>query len=597
MGVVAEGGYGTGVNPAGTHFPFISEVSGLERLLADMYLGHRVESAVLPLRLSQIHNMTQPPSGSRADLVVVDDDSNVVFDSTTATDYRTYNFSTRLKIHEWLTDEAVCRVVQHTGQHDSEDVIVYPTSQYPTDAILDERVSELWPKQVYKFKVNNQYISGDVEFLGGYNFTTRLSSINRASGNERTNQIIVSAEGGTGEGFTPGCDEEDLINPPIKRINQVSPTEKGDFVMTANECLSLVNPGTTYTDGEGKKIIFDLDQLGKKGFMLKNSCQPCCTCDDFVNTYKGIQRLYDSYAELGRRSAVLRDKHAENISRWLAQKQCRESSIVKLSVLPFNIREDSCAKIAVGICNSYQACRGEIQLELEFETPTGLSGFINKETVYIYDAGGAAAENYTLEGSWPNYVVRWPVIESQRLAKIKFDIVFSRAPVITWDSQFVFLDGPSGNVVLDGRMMVMLESLSTKDKYSLLITTNKVDAAKTLAAGYRVEDILQKTTSSGISVTTFKSGGFSSKDGFFWEILTNPSSSSVKPYSLRLKYDKSVNFAGKYSGRLYTDSIIPPIFGPKITSADYLTVNATALLNNVPITYGTASTTVGLKVQ
>jgi len=146
-------------------------------------------------------------------------------------------------------------------------------------------------------------------------------------------------------------------------------------------------------------------------------------------------------------------------------------------------------------------------------------------------------------------------------------------------------------------MMVMLESLSTKDKYSLLITTNKVDAAKTLAAGYRVEDILQKTTSSGISVTTFKSGGFSSKDGFFWEILTNPSSSSVKPYSLRLKYDKSVNFAGKYSGRLYTDSIIPPIFGPKITSADYLTVNATALLNNVPITYGTASTTVGLKVQ
>jgi hypothetical protein len=174
-------------------------------------------------------------------------------------------------------------------------------------------------------------------------------------------------------------------------------------------------------------------------------------------------------------------------------------------------------------------------------------------------------------------------------------MVFSREPDITWDSSFVFLDKPNGNVVLDGRMMVMFNSLSTKNSYSILITTNKVDPAKTLLAGYRIEDVLQKATASSVTVSSFKSGAYYSLGGYTWEILTNPSSSSVKPYSLRLIYDKTVSFSGKYSGRLYADVIIPPTFGPKISSTDYVTLNAQAKLNGVDMVGGSTSVTVGLK--
>jgi hypothetical protein len=82
-----------------------------------------------------------------------------------------------------------------------------------------------------------------------------------------------------------------------------------------------------------------------------------------------------------------------------------------------------------------------------------------------------------------------------------------------------------------------------------------------------------------------------------WSIITNPSSSSVKPYSLRVIYDKTGTWGSKYTGRLYTDVIIPPTFGPKVVSGDYVTLNVDAKINEQPLDYGTASETVGLKVS
>lgn len=597
MGVVAEGGYGVSVNPTGTNFPFIREVSGAERLFADMYLGHRVESAVLPLRVTDISGFQQPPVASRADILIIDANNDVVFDSTTSTNYRYVNWSSRFRIHEWITDSAVCRVVQHTGQNDPEDVIVYPSSQTLVNAVLDERVSELWPKEVSKIVINGNDIQGDVEIVGGYNFTTSLYNVVKSGGKERINSIFVAAAPGSGEGLTPGCEEEATQTPPIRRINQVGPSETGAFALMANECLWFARPGTTYTSGNTRKISLDLENENKKGMMLKNNCLPCCSCDDFVNTYQAIRRLYNTYAELGRRAAVLRDQHSENITRWLSQKTCRESRPVKISLLPFKLREDSCVKVAVGICNSYESCRGELEVDLNFQTPSGLTGFINPETVFAYDSNGAKATNYTLEGDWPDYRVKWPVVESQRLAKIKFDVVFSRPPQITWDGYFSMLDAPHGNVVLDGRFLVMYNNVISKSTYALMGTVNYVDAAASLASGYRVETILEKKTIASTNVNSFMLGSPASMTPWRWTIITDPSSSSVKPYSLRVIYDKTGTWGSKYSGRLYTDVIIPPTFGPKVVSSDYVTLNVDAKLNEQPLDYGTASETVGLKVS
>jgi hypothetical protein len=617
MSVVPEGGYGTSVNPTGVHFPFIREVPEAKRLFSDMYLGHKVKSALLPLRVSEITGFTQPPISSssfsdpaapfRAELVVVDAENAVVFDSATADRYSYKPWSDRFAIHEWVGADVVCRVVQHTGQHDPEDVLVYPDYQTLTGAVLDERVSEIWPDNVTKIIVNGNEIDGDIEFVGGYNFTNTLASTDAVDGNARINSIFVAAVPGSGLGLTPGCPEQVTQEIPIRNINKAGPDARGSFVITGDECISIPRPGITSGQGSNRVITFDIDN----GLTLKESCLPCCSCDDFMNTYRGIRRLYDKYAALGVRAEDVRMQHKKNVDRWNDQKTCRESAPVKIAGIPYTINNDSCLKVALGVCNSYEACRGEFTVDVNFNTPSGLKGYINPNSIFAYDAGGYNAENYVLEGSWPNYKARWPIVDSQKLAKIKFDMSFSREPKIVWDSAFKLLDGPAGNVVMDGRFVVLFDNVTLKTTYSIVGSVFWTDPESTIIQGSRVDRLVGKTfppvssSASNVLVTSFLDNTYNSLGNWSWKVLAHPTSVSVKPYTLRLKYDDTGTWFVKdaigkkkqvYSGRLYADTLIVPTFVSKVNDGDYATVAITAKLNGDTIAHGTLSETFGLKV-
>lgn len=610
MPVVPEGGYGVSVNPKGTHFPFIREVSGVHRLFADMYLGHSKTDVVLPLRISQIRGFTQPSSfssseivpsesseaGNRAEVFILDATDSVVFDSTLG-DYRYELWSDRFGIHEWRTDTAICRIVQHIGQHDLEDVESYPYSQTLTNAILDERVSEIWPKKINKFKVNNTSITGDVNFYGGYNFVTTLSSTAITNGSRRVNSIFVAAEAGAGEGQFPGCPEQSEIT--IKRINQVTPDDSGSFVFTATDCIWLNREGTTAQVGGVRNITFN----NPNSIHITNNCLPCCSCDDFMNTYRGIRRLYEKFKALGVRANSVRNTHQDNIDRWLAQKDCREAAPIKLSMLPYTVKDDSCVKIAMGVCNTYESCRGEYQVDITFNTPAGLQGFINPETVYAYDSSGYSAENYILEGTWPNFKAKWPVLEKQSLAKLKFDMSFTRSPEPLWDSTFNLLDGPNGKPVMTGKYLVMLDGASS---YTIVATIFWTDVAETAKRGVRVERLVHKSTVSGVNMASMITGGFRNLGSWNWIMLSQPTSITVKPYTIKLKHDASGGWTIKdpntgedvvvYTGRLYADTLVNPIFVSKVDPGDYVTLDIEAKLNGQTVAYGTLSETVGLKL-
>jgi hypothetical protein len=466
MGVVRDGGTGIGVNPNGHYFPFVKEITGAKRLFADMYLGHRVESAVLPLRLSYIQGFTQPDSYSpsnRADLIVVDADDNVIFNSNNAADYRYNEWSDRFTIHEWISAAAVCRIVQHTGQNDLEDVLNYPFEQYLTDAVLDERVSELWPKGVTKVIANGTDITGDLEILQGYNFQTTLDSVVRTGGRSRVNSVSVSAEAGVGEGLAPGCEE---AIPLLRRINQVGPTEKGAFVLSASACLSVIRPATFVSNYVGSKAVLDIERDGKSGVLLKNNCLPCCSCDDFVNTYKGIRQLYDRYAVLGDRANVVRDRHAENVNRWLAQKECREALPIKTGLMPYKVGTASGVKAVVGVCNASGVCKGEVETTITFEVPVErydspreqLFAVVHPDSIFSYVDNGLKPQRYTLSGDWPEYKVKWDVLESQALARVKFDMILSRGGIIEYNSTFDVLNRRDGDKLFDGRINIYLKN-------------------------------------------------------------------------------------------------------------------------------------------
>jgi hypothetical protein len=614
MGVVAEGGYGTGVNPNGVYFPFIQEVTGAKRLFADLYLGHRVTTAVLPLRVTYIKNFTQPVTAGRAEMTIVDANGSTVFNSTSAAEYRNKDWSGRFRIHEWISDDAVLRVVQHTGQNDLEDVLAYPSEQTLSNAVLDERTAELWPDNVLSFVVNGYPIKGEVEFVGGYNFETKLNSIARSSGKAHVNKIYVAAEPGSGLGREEGC--VGTTEYPIRAINGVKPKDGGSFILTPTDCLWFANPGTVSPQGQKNHIAYQFTN----GLLLKNNCLPCCSCDDFVNTYQGIRKLYNSYSTLGTRATSVRNQHADNVDRWLSQKDCRETDPVKINIMPFKVSDASGFKIGVGICNIDPGCRGELSLDLNFEAPNGLRGYINKDTLFAYSGSGYSPEEYQVLGDWPNYQVKWLNARGQSLSKLKLDIAFARTPSVssvTWEGTTELLD-ESGETVLS------LSTMTIPSGPSRIIVNrfSALNSDKTKEYGYRVNDTVHVESynvlvnlEQGIFKPTSLVAGQNARIAF--KLLNSITSTSMKPFALQphitsVENDPSklrrllltvpsgiqgnpyVKFDGKL--RMRDGMLIMPAYSPGIRSNDYVKLTATAKLNGETIPNGVKTVTRSLKV-
>lgn len=602
MGVVAEGGYGTGVNPNGVYFPFISEVSGAERLFADMYLGHRVKTAVLPLRVTVISGFTQPVTTSRAEMTIVDASGSVVFNSTSAGEYRGVNWGGRFRIHEWISDEAVLRVVQHTGQNDTEDVIVYPSSQTLSNAVLDERASELWPDEVLTFIVNGYPIKGEVEFVGGYNFETKLNSINRSSGKPHVNKVYVSAEPGSGLGREEGC--VGTTDYPIRSINGVKPKTDGSFIMSATNCLFFVKPGQVVPQNGNNHINYQFTN----GLLLKNSCLPCCSCDDFVNTYQGIRRLYDNYTALGTRATTVRNQHASNVSRWGDQKSCRESDPVKINIMPFKVSDIYGFKTGVGVCNVEPGCRGELTLDLNFETPDALLGFLNRDTLFAYAGSGYNPEQYQVLGKWPNYQVKWLNSRGQSLSKVKFDLVFSRIPApggVVWESSIPLIgedEQPAFNL-----KTFIFSNDSAGISYKVITSIFELDKAASAKFGYRADIAIFSEEREAVFISSgepsFSMVGIGFRIGY--DLITEIDSTTNKPYSLKPwmagKYGRSDKkeklFLDGYGYlTLPREAVVLPKYSPRILSSDYVKLTATAKLNGETIPNGVKTVTRSLKV-
>ena len=459
MSVVANGGYGVGVNASGYHFPFIREVPEAKRLFADMYLGHTIKAAVLPLRVSSITGFTQPAISSasfsdsdspfRAEIIVVDGNDNTVFNSTNADRYRFSPWSDRLAIHEWISDSAVCRVVQHTGQNDLEDVIEYPDHQTLTGAVLDERVSEVWPSSITRIIADGNILTEDIELVGGFNFSTSLASTDVTFGSPRVNSIFLSAVAGSGLGRPPGCADANDGNSLIKTINGTGPKTIGQFTFETDGCVQFKRSGTTASaasySGIDKEITFDTANSLKAVDM----CLPCCSCDDFINTYRGLKKIYNKFLKIGDDAKKLASAEDDVITRWKSQKSLRESWPVKLLTSTYKLKDSSCIKITLGIGNHSKDCRGEFTADINFKPPplqdgsdSCVVGFVNPDTVFIYDENGYNATKYALEGSWPDYTARWSAVNSMKHAKIKFDMTFSRPVITTWEGPVTLLTSP-----------------------------------------------------------------------------------------------------------------------------------------------------------
>lgn len=393
----------------GHEYPLVRPSANVRYLIADAYLNFddpadydsTLTEYKLPFSIKWLYGFGCEPAAKPswapspthyADVLIVDADGRTVFDSTTGTHKRT-NWTDWLDVHEWRTDDAIFRLVQHTKwQEDSVTPQDYPVHLVPDAAVLDERVVERQPKRLKSITVGLQKITGSIiEIQNGYNIDlVSQGTIEAASpltfvGGRITGggsslragyKLEIDGTPGNGLGRFPGCGDIDIA---IRRINGVPANEYGDWLLIPEQCYWYERPSIVLVPGDFyKKRIVRVDP---HTIQLHNNCLPCCECEDFVEVKLAMDSQYEDWLTTARRAERTRDIYRGNRERWITQKRCREDQPQRLQI------EASCnSYVSVGYtyCNTSLDCVGPLEVKFCFET-------------YGYSAGGpAVAKDITI---------------------------------------------------------------------------------------------------------------------------------------------------------------------------------------------------------
>jgi len=357
-------------------------------LIADLHLAYddageyvpAVAPAAHPLRIKYLYGIgcieNKPPEDfptpvHAADIVVVDANNRVVFDTTTQqTDFNAQPWGNDYHIYEWKTSHGVCRLVIYTtwpdddnGRKDDDTRRNYTKFLVPTNAQLDERAVYKMPKRLLSMRVRNGQTTtarykGSFKFVNGYN-TELITNPPTIEQRVINTNINFSAEAGTGVGYFPECgdgyDENDVPIPRnIKTINGVAPAPGGDFLLSAGDCL--------YT-----RPRLDDNRLDHNKLAVGADCTPCCKCSDYVQTAEYMNSLAALYSVIGDRVQAAKLVHYENIAAFNQKRTCTINNPLKLVIVPQCCPE---ADVVLMLCNSCQTCYPASELTFKLTTLT-----------------------------------------------------------------------------------------------------------------------------------------------------------------------------------------------------------------------------------
>ena len=253
---------------------------------------------------------------------------------------------------------------------------------------------------------------------------------------------MFGAEAGTGAGrFGPPCDEE---NPIIRRINNVEPNARGNFLIDASECYRVERPIESELQASPREV-----QIHDHAIKISNDCGPCCDCDDFIAVWEAIRKLRDTYANLIERTQAARDLYHVNRQRYLDSVACRLNSKLRLIMEPICPGEIG---IAAGYCNNSEECLVGLVIHISFAYSdgtgecTGADGssplaanttasfsevLCNSQFRQNNISPGASEptrrEFYRLAGTWPHFYAYWDEVDPGAMASVTFRIRLDNA--------------------------------------------------------------------------------------------------------------------------------------------------------------------------
>lgn len=328
----------TSVNQApygGTDYPFTAHVTGnLTGVVLDAYASYYDPTGAyaLPLHLTS----------AGANVVLADAAGTVILETTPAA-ARTRAWGART-VYEWVADPVVLRLVLDGAFQDGH-------------AVLDPRTCNRLAPHVRSFWVGGVRLTGPVKFEAGYNVT--LTGTDDAAGDERYAPVVaMDAVPGAGTGRVPGCPEVDVL---LRKINQVRPDCAGNFVIELDDCFRG-QPPLTVTGAQDAPRTAVVDTPG--AMTLYSDCYPCCSCDAYVRTYRGLKRMWDRWASVATDAQEARDTYASNRARWIASGECRAANPARLVASAVT----GCRTYTGGsFCNATECCLTGVELRFTFQ--------------------------------------------------------------------------------------------------------------------------------------------------------------------------------------------------------------------------------------
>lgn len=451
----ALGRQGIGVNQpqSGLDYPFVSPTStnpgdanDIRFLIADFYLAYDdpglynplAPIAKHPLRIKWLYGVGCAASSApawaptpvhEADIIVVDDNNVIVFNSTALVpvngdpEFRRFvkrSWSNDYDIYEWTGNNAVCRIVAYKTWPTAFEIEPrnWPTHIVPYNATLDERAVHKMPRRLRTLKVVADDVlvgpvirTGTVVFEANYN-TTITPSATTGAPLQNTN-VVFAVESGTGAGQYDNCPDASIVSRPIYNINGATANEYGDFIISADDCLFARRPTTS--NGTTATPVHQTLAIG-------TNCQPCCDCADYVDVAQYMNRIAANYSEVGRRSHNIKLLHAGNIERWTQQRDCRLQRPLRVSLTPQN-----CPNLDVVLmyCNHCQQCATNVKLNVAFSTfptPTSVSVLCGHTTI---TAPGYPGIEYALTGTYPNFTAELPPVDLGNSAYVMCRLSFA----------------------------------------------------------------------------------------------------------------------------------------------------------------------------
>jgi hypothetical protein len=379
---------------SGSLYPFVRPSEDIQELLGDFFVSFDdlADEIAYPLRVAWMYGFGEasvpPPPGwpeptHSHDLVVLDANDVVVFDSTQADTFQASTWDDRLVLLEWTSADRVCRCTQHTEWTEA-DTASGQTRSYdeyitPVDGELQADCWYKLPKRVTSIRVGLTTIAKQAVSIGeGYNLALAqlpeqtIPSLDLRSltaektlvpGKRRFNRIELDATPGNGLGVFPGCVGDDTN---LRTINRVRSNRHQEFNYDAAGCIRLHRPVSLLGNSPRRfayaAFEFDTEQA-RSSIKLNNDCTNCCDCTYFAQTYQGLKRQWFLYRDIAQLAEESRDTYASNRDRWLVQKQIREAQTLRLRV---SLDGDGKIRWGASFCNASKCCLVNPRLYLFF---------------------------------------------------------------------------------------------------------------------------------------------------------------------------------------------------------------------------------------